>query len=108
MSHGAAHIPAIAYLALAANALNLFFVSWMERSAGGDFTGSLILAPALICGALRLPILLGAMIYVVALFYRKRDTGYAIHALVVTMISIGLAVYTTATRKGGSLTSGLI
>ena len=101
-------IPVIAYLALAANALNLFLMCWMERNAGGDFMGSLILAPALICGALRLPILLGAVIYVVALFYRKRPTGYAIHALVVTMISIGLAVYTSATGKGGSLTGGLI
>lgn len=65
-------IPGIAYLSLAANAWNLFFRSWLEGHAVEDFMGGTTLVTALVCAALWLPILLGAMLYVVTLFYRKR------------------------------------
>lgn len=88
-------IPGIAYLSLAANAWNLFFRSWLEGLAVADFKGGtilvLMLILVLVCAALWLPILLGAMLYVITLFYRKRPSVNAVHALVVTLITFALA-----------------
>ena len=99
-------VPGIAYLALAANTLDLYFYGWMERSPGDDFVGGMILVPAMACGALRLPILLGAMIYVVTLLYGKRANFYAVHALVVTLVALGVALYAAVTGKGGAFIGG--
>ena len=53
--------------------------------------GGSILVLALVCVALWLPILLGAMLYVITLFYRKRPLVNAVHALVVILITFALA-----------------
>ena len=83
-------IPGIAYLSLVANVWNLFFRSWLEGRAVEDFMGGSILMLALVCVALWLLILLGAMLYVITLFYRKRPSVNAVHALVVTLITFAL------------------